>query len=219
MSFEYWYLFPVSIAVATLAMASGIGGAVFFSPIFILWLKLDPTVAVGVVVVTVLVASAGHVCGFAKEGEGALGQAMQVAMFTGISVGAINATWLAAHADRLDMNVGGLLEQWRSLELRKHLRISPMRFLWPSRGGERLGRSLIDPRALEQTRGSPTVGSVKGAVRVGSAVVRPLRWRFRRGVDFARASGREAESGGDHLVLQAQRPRLLTTASLHGVRA
>jgi hypothetical protein len=29
MSPEYWYLFPVSIAVATLAMVSGIGGAVF----------------------------------------------------------------------------------------------------------------------------------------------------------------------------------------------
>lgn len=71
-------------------------------------------------------------------------------IFTGTSVGAINATWLAAHADRPDMNVGGLLEQWRSLELREHLRVSPMRFLWPSRGGERLGRSLIDPRALER---------------------------------------------------------------------
>jgi len=70
-------------------------------------------------------------------------------VFTGTSVGAINATWLAAHADRPDMNVGGLLEQWRSLELREHLRVSPMRFLWPSRVGERLGRSFIDPRALE----------------------------------------------------------------------
>jgi uncharacterized membrane protein YfcA len=89
MSFEHCYLFPVSIAVATLAMASGIGGAVFFSPIFILWLKLDPTVAVGVALVTVLVASAGHVYGFAKEGEGALAQAMQVAMFTvpGVPIG------------------------------------------------------------------------------------------------------------------------------------
>jgi len=71
-------------------------------------------------------------------------------IFTGTSVGAINATWLAAHADRPDMNVSGLLERWRSLELREHLRISPMRFLWPSRSGERLGRSFIDPRALEE---------------------------------------------------------------------
>jgi NTE family protein len=70
-------------------------------------------------------------------------------IFTGASVGAINATWLAAHADRPDMNVSGLLELWRSLDLREHLRISPMRFLRPSRSGEQLGRSLMDPRALE----------------------------------------------------------------------
>jgi len=41
-------------------------------------------------------------------------------IFTGTSVGAINATWLAAHADRPDMNVSGLLERWRSLDLREH---------------------------------------------------------------------------------------------------
>lgn len=70
-------------------------------------------------------------------------------IFTGTSVGAINATWLAAHADRPDMNVSGLLAQWRALSLREHLRISPMRFLRPSRSGDRLGRSFIDPRALE----------------------------------------------------------------------
>lgn len=52
MSFEYWYLFPVSIGVATLAMASGIGGAVFFSPIFLLWLKLEPSVAIGTALIT-----------------------------------------------------------------------------------------------------------------------------------------------------------------------
>ncbi len=71
-------------------------------------------------------------------------------IFTGTSVGAINATWLAAHADRPDMNVSGLLELWRSLDLREHLRVSPMRFLRPSRSGERLGRSFINPRALEE---------------------------------------------------------------------
>jgi NTE family protein len=71
-------------------------------------------------------------------------------IFTGTSVGAINATWLAAHADRPDMNVSGLLKQWRSLDLREYLRITPMRFLRPSRGGERLGRSFVNPRALEE---------------------------------------------------------------------
>ena len=93
---------------------------------------------------------AGVIAGIVEILRGQRHDHAPFSIFTGTSVGAINASWLAAHADRPDMNVGGLLEQWRSLELREHLRISPMRFLWPSRGGERLGRSLIDPRALEE---------------------------------------------------------------------
>jgi uncharacterized membrane protein YfcA len=53
-SFELWYLFPVSILIATVAMSSGIGGAVFFSPLFMLALKLDPMVAVGTALITEL---------------------------------------------------------------------------------------------------------------------------------------------------------------------
>ncbi|HEB32539.1 MAG TPA: sulfite exporter TauE/SafE family protein [Spirochaetes bacterium] len=52
MTLQYWYLFPVSICVATLAMASGVGGATFFSPIFILALKLPAEVAIGTALVT-----------------------------------------------------------------------------------------------------------------------------------------------------------------------
>ncbi len=47
-----WYLFPASIAIATIAMTSGIGGAVFFSPLFIIVLKLEPSVAIGTALIT-----------------------------------------------------------------------------------------------------------------------------------------------------------------------
>ncbi len=47
MSFEFWYMFPVAVAVATVAMASGVGGATFFAPILILGLRLSPEVAIG----------------------------------------------------------------------------------------------------------------------------------------------------------------------------
>ncbi|MCB9597803.1 MAG: patatin-like phospholipase family protein [Sandaracinaceae bacterium] len=81
-------------------------------------------------------------------------------IFTGTSVGAINAAFLAAHADQPDMNVEGLLSHWRALELHKHLSIDPLRFLaagrvrerlarWRDGDDERFGRSLLDPRALE----------------------------------------------------------------------
>ena len=47
MSFEFWYMLPVGIVIATIAMASGVGGATFFSPLFILGLGLSPELAVG----------------------------------------------------------------------------------------------------------------------------------------------------------------------------
>lgn len=54
LSLEFWYLFPASILIATIAMSSGVGGAVFFSPLFILALKLDPQTAIGAALITEL---------------------------------------------------------------------------------------------------------------------------------------------------------------------
>lgn len=54
LTLEYWYLLPISIFIATISMSSGIGGAVFFTPIFLLWLKLEPTTAVGTALITEL---------------------------------------------------------------------------------------------------------------------------------------------------------------------
>lgn len=51
---DFWYLFPIAILIATIAMASGIGGAVFFSPLFMLVLHLEPRVAVGAALATEL---------------------------------------------------------------------------------------------------------------------------------------------------------------------
>ena len=52
LSFEYWYLLPISILIATISMSSGIGGAVFFSPLLMLGLKLDPRIAIGAALAT-----------------------------------------------------------------------------------------------------------------------------------------------------------------------
>ena len=52
MTSQYWYLLPVAILVATVSMASGVGGATFFTPIFILGLGLPAEVAIGVGLIT-----------------------------------------------------------------------------------------------------------------------------------------------------------------------
>jgi uncharacterized membrane protein YfcA len=51
-SLQYWYMLPVAALVATIAMASGVGGATFFAPIFILALRLPPEVAIGTGLIT-----------------------------------------------------------------------------------------------------------------------------------------------------------------------
>ena len=52
MWFDNWFMFPISIVIATIAMASGVGGATFFAPIFLLGLGLSPEVAIGVGLIT-----------------------------------------------------------------------------------------------------------------------------------------------------------------------
>jgi len=47
MSLEFWYMLPIGVVIATIAMASGVGGATFFAPLFILGLGLSPELAVG----------------------------------------------------------------------------------------------------------------------------------------------------------------------------
>jgi len=87
LTFEFWYLLHISIIIATIAMSSGVGGA-FLGMISIGLAELQeyhliarckvPPVAVGtsilVVVVTVLVASAGHFYAFFQEGSGKYNQ-------------------------------------------------------------------------------------------------------------------------------------------------
>jgi hypothetical protein len=36
MTLQYWYMLPIAVLIATTAMASGVGGATFFSPLFII---------------------------------------------------------------------------------------------------------------------------------------------------------------------------------------
>jgi len=67
MTLGYWYLFPVSVVISTLAMASGIGGATFFSPLFILALRLPPQVAIGTALLTEVFGFASGLYAYAKR--------------------------------------------------------------------------------------------------------------------------------------------------------
>jgi uncharacterized membrane protein YfcA len=62
----YWYLFPIAIVIAFLANGAGIGGATFFTPLFILVLGLEPQVAVGVALITEVFGFASGVSAHAR---------------------------------------------------------------------------------------------------------------------------------------------------------
>lgn len=57
MSLQYWYMLPLAILVATTAMASGVGGATFFAPIFILGWASEHMLERGLAVLFLLVAT------------------------------------------------------------------------------------------------------------------------------------------------------------------
>ena len=67
MSFEYWFMLPVAVVVATIAMASGIGGATFFVPVFILALRLPPEVAIGTGLITEVFGFASGLYAYARK--------------------------------------------------------------------------------------------------------------------------------------------------------
>ncbi|PKL10114.1 MAG: sulfite exporter TauE/SafE family protein [Spirochaetae bacterium HGW-Spirochaetae-7] len=67
MTFEYWFMFPVAALIATVAMASGVEGATFFVPVFMLGLKLPPSVAIGTGLITEVFGFASGLFAYARK--------------------------------------------------------------------------------------------------------------------------------------------------------
>ena len=67
MTLQYWYMLPVAVLFATIAMASGVGGATFFSPFFILALGLPAEVAIGTGLITEVFGFASGLYAYARR--------------------------------------------------------------------------------------------------------------------------------------------------------
>lgn len=52
--FTYWYLFPISILIAILALSSGISGANFWIPVYLIWLNIEPKTGFWLALLTML---------------------------------------------------------------------------------------------------------------------------------------------------------------------
>ena len=66
MELTYWFLLPIAVVIAAIANGAGIGGATFFSPLFILVLGLEPQVAIGVALITEVFGFASGVTAHAR---------------------------------------------------------------------------------------------------------------------------------------------------------
>ncbi|MGE0821900.1 MAG: sulfite exporter TauE/SafE family protein [Candidatus Binatia bacterium] len=51
---QFWFLFPVAMAIAILAMAIGVSGANFWAPLYLLWLRLDTSLGFWLSLVSML---------------------------------------------------------------------------------------------------------------------------------------------------------------------
>jgi len=68
MTLRYWYILPIAALIATVATASGVGGATFLTPLFILALHVPPQVAVGVGLVSEVFGFASAFYAYAHKG-------------------------------------------------------------------------------------------------------------------------------------------------------
>ncbi|SNQ59455.1 sulfite exporter TauE/SafE family protein [Candidatus Methanoperedens nitratireducens] len=54
MDFTFWYLFPAGIIIAIISMSAGISGANFWIPVYIYFIRIDPSVSFWLALVTML---------------------------------------------------------------------------------------------------------------------------------------------------------------------
>lgn len=110
MTLEYWFMFPISILIATTAMASGVEGATFFTPLFILALGLSPEIAIGTGLITEVFGFASGLYAYARKGL--IDYKLGVALLTATIPMALLGTWVAGYVSSEFLKVilgGGLL--------------------------------------------------------------------------------------------------------------
>ena len=103
-------MFPISILIATTAMASGVEGATFFTPLFILALGLSPEIAIGTGLITEVFGFASGLYAYARKRL--IDYKLGVALLTATIPMALLGTWVAGYVSSEFLKVilgGGLL--------------------------------------------------------------------------------------------------------------
>jgi uncharacterized membrane protein YfcA len=65
---SHWWIFPASVAFATVALATGVSGALFFSPFFMILVGLTPAQAIGAGLLTELFGTGNGLRSYVQQG-------------------------------------------------------------------------------------------------------------------------------------------------------
>lgn len=117
MSFDYWFMLPVSIFVATLANSSGFSGGVLFQPIYYLFLNvpIQNSIATGIATETIGMISGTMRYLYYKMVELPIAFTMIMLAIPGIVIG--NHALLIINSNLLKMVVGIIIIGLASLQL------------------------------------------------------------------------------------------------------
>jgi len=136
LSIQFWYLLPIAVMIATIAMSSGIGGAVFFSPLFMLGLGLDPKIAIGAALATELAGFGSGLLAYykAKLIDFKLAKNLLIFSIPGALLGSMYADLIPAVVLKTIFAVGlifigtQLFSAWRKEEREKHEALTTKEF-------------------------------------------------------------------------------------------
>ena len=146
MSFEYWFMLPISILVATVAMASGVEGATFFSPLFILALRLPPEIAIGTALITEVFGFASGLFAYYRKRliDYHLGFSLLLATVPMAILGTLATTYIPAVFLQVILGVGLFVVALSFLRQPAHAEIAHLdRAISAEYGGEKAETCLI----------------------------------------------------------------------------
>lgn len=152
MTLQYWFMFPIAVLFATIAMASGVGGATFFSPFFILALGLPPEVAIGVGLITEVFGFASGLFAYARKRliDYRLGLALLVVTIPMALLGTWVAGWVEPDILKVVLGVGLFAVALSFLRAPEHKDVDRMdAFILQEYGSEKAETSLITAEGEE----------------------------------------------------------------------
>jgi uncharacterized protein len=117
MSFEYWYMFPVAIAIAIIANSSGFSGGVLFQPIYNLFLNIpiQNAVATGIATETIGMTSGAIRYLWYRMAELPIGFTMIMLTIPGVVLG--NHALMVINGDLLKLILGVIIIGIATLQL------------------------------------------------------------------------------------------------------